>query len=180
MLRTILKYGVISGVIVAVPMFVGYMVMDGHPPIALSMAIGYATMLLALSMVFIGVKRQRDTAGGGVIRFWPALGMGLAISAIAGVFYVGTWELTQAINGHDFVASYTAAMIAEKQAQGAGAAEIQALRTQMAQFAVQYADPLYRLPMTFVEIFPVGVLVSLVSAALLRNSRFLPARRTVV
>jgi len=31
--------------------------------------------------------------------------------------------------------------------------------------------------MTFIEIFPVGVLVSLVSAGLLRNSRFLPVRR---
>ena len=43
-------------------------------------------------------------------------------------------------------------------------------------FKIQYADPLFRLPMTFVEIFPVGVLVSLISAGLLRNRRFLPAR----
>jgi hypothetical protein len=44
----------------------------------------------------------------------------------------------------------------------------------MAAFAPQYADPLYRLPMTFTESFPVGVLVSLMSEALLRNPRFLP------
>jgi hypothetical protein len=31
--------------------------------------------------------------------------------------------------------------------------------------------------MTFAEIFPVGLLVSLASAGLLRNSHFLPARR---
>ena len=40
----------------------------------------------------------------------------------------------------------------------------------------QYANPLFRLPMTFIEIFPVGLLVALVSAALLRNPSFLPAR----
>lgn len=177
MLKTILKYGVIAGVIVAVPMFVGYMIMDGHPPIAISMAIGYATMLLALSTVFMGIKRQRDVAGGGVIKFWPALGMGLAISAIASVFYVATWELTQMVSGHDFVTNYTDAMIAEKRAAGGSPAEIEAIRTQMAVFAARYANPLYRLPMTFIEIFPVGVLVSVVSAALLRNSRFLPLRR---
>ena len=45
-------------------------------------------------------------------------------------------------------------------------------------FKTMYANPLLRLPMTFVEIFPVGVLVSLVTAGLLRNSRFLPMRRT--
>ena len=62
-------------------------------------------------------------------------------------------------------------------AAGASAAEIEALRARMAAFAVQYANPLYRLPMTFSEIFPVGVLVSVISAALLRNSRFLSARK---
>ena len=48
----------------------------------------------------------------------------------------------------------------------------------MAEFRASYADPLYRLPMTFAEIFPVGLLISLVSAAALRNPRVLP-RRTV-
>jgi len=47
----------------------------------------------------------------------------------------------------------------------------------MERFKTMYANPAYRLPMTFVEIFPVGVLVSLMSAAVLRNSRVLPARR---
>lgn len=176
MLKSILTYGAIAGVIVGVPMFIGQVLVDGHPPIPISMAIGYATMLVALSMVFLGVKRQRDTAGGGVIKFWPALGMGLAISAIAGLFYVATWELTQALTGHQFVADYTNTLVAEKQAAGAGAAEIAKLRADMDRFAVDYANPLYRLPMTFAEIFPVGLLVSIVSAALLRNSRFMPAR----
>ncbi len=47
----------------------------------------------------------------------------------------------------------------------------------METFKAQYANPLFRLPMTFIEIFPVGVLVSLISAAILRNPRVLPARR---
>jgi hypothetical protein len=41
----------------------------------------------------------------------------------------------------------------------------------------EYANPLYRLPMTFLEIFPVGFIVALVSAALIRSSKFLPAAR---
>ena len=50
------------------------------------------------------------------------------------------------------------------------------LARDMEAFRRQYANPLYRLPMTLSEIFPVGVVVSLVSAAVLRNSRILPAR----
>ena len=40
---------------------------------------------------------------------------------------------------------------------------------------IQYADPLFRLPITFLEIFPVGLLISLISAAILRNPGVLPA-----
>ena len=39
----------------------------------------------------------------------------------------------------------------------------------------QYANPVFRLPITFLEIFPVGLLITLVSAGLLRNSELLPA-----
>ncbi len=176
MRKIILTHGLIAGVIVGAPMLVASALFDSYPPVTVSVAIGYATMLIALSTVFLGIKRHRDTAGGGVIRFWPALGMGLAISAIAGVIYVGAWELTQALSGYPFVADYTRILVAEKQAAGASAEEIATLRAQMADYAVQYADPLYRLPVTFIEIFPVGVVVSLISAALLRNPRFLPAR----
>lgn len=177
MLRTILVYGAVAGVIVGVPMLIGNTLIEGEAPIAVSMAVGYATMLIALSMVFLGVKRHRDIAGGGIIRFWPALGVGLAISVVASLFYVGTWELTQALTGHTFAADYTRTLIEQKQAAGASAEEIATFRAQMADFAVQYADPLYRLPVTFIEIFPVGVVVSLISAAVLRNPRVLPARR---
>lgn len=177
MRKIILTHGLIAGLIVGVPMLIASVVFDDYPPVAVSVAIGYATMLVALSTVFLGIKRHRDTAGGGVITFWPALGMGLAISAIAGVIYVAAWELTQALSGYPFVADYTRILVAEKQAAGASAAEIATLRAQMQAYAVQYADPLYRLPVTFIEIFPVGVLVSVISAALLRNPRFLPARR---
>ena len=174
----IVRYGLIAGVSAGAGL--SLVVAFGNEELGygwLGMAVGYAIMLVALSFLFLGIKRERDQAGGGVIRFWPALGMGLAISAIAGVVYVIAWELAQAtLIGGDFATRYGAAMIEQRRAAGASAAELAKLSREMADFAVQYRDPLVRLPMTFLEIFPVGVLVSLVSAALLRNPRFLPAR----
>ena len=41
-------------------------------------------------------------------------------------------------------------------------------------------NPLVRVPITFIEMFPVGVIISLLSALLLRNSRFMPARQAAV
>jgi hypothetical protein len=177
MLHTILKYGAIAGVVVGGFMFATFLGFGGESPMQYAMLIGYATMLVALSAVFVGIKRHRDVDRGGVIGFWPALGVGLGISFVAGVFYVVAWEGVQAVMHMDFATSYANATIAQARAKGASAAEIARMTAEMAAFKVQYANPLFRLPMTFAEIFPVGVLVSLVSAALLRNPRFLPLQR---
>jgi Protein of unknown function (DUF4199) len=134
-------------------------------------------MLVALSAVFVAVKRHRDDDLGGVIRFWPALGLGLGISVVAGVIYVVSWETAVAISHLDFASSYANTLIAQQRAAGVHGEELKKFVASMDEFKRNYANPLYRWPMTFAEIFPVGVLVSLITAALLRNSRFLPARR---
>jgi len=177
MLRKILTYGTVAGLIAGIPMSVMVLAMNGQQMMSYGMVLGYLTMLIALSAVFVAIKRHRDVDGGGVIRFWPAFGLGLCISAVAGVLYVLSWELAQAATHMDFASDYAKAMIQQQRAKGASPEALAKLSAEMDAFKVQYASPLFRLPMTFIEIFPVGVLVSLVSAGLLRNPRFLPARR---
>ena len=179
MLRNIFFYGVIAGVIVAIPTFGLTVLLKDHPPEQYGLLIGYTTMLVALSAIFVAIKRHRDVEGGGVIRFWPALMLGLGVSVVAGVFYCVAWEAALAVTGMDFGADYAQAYIEAEKAKGVSGAALAKFTAEMQAFKAQYANPLYRLPMTFTEIFPVGVLVSLVSAALLRNSRFLPARAAV-
>jgi hypothetical protein len=176
MLSTIVRYGLIAGLIVGCALFSISVAFDGMPPLDYGMALGYLTMLIALSAVFVGIKRHRDRDRGGVIRFWPAFGMGLGISLIAGLFYVLAWEASLTVIDGNFADIFANAMIERQKAKGIDAAALAKLTGEMAQFKVQYANPLFRIPMTFAEIFPVGVLVSLVSAALLRNPRVLPAR----
>jgi hypothetical protein len=175
MLRTILIYGVIAGLIVVAPTFLYFLWakpdMSDH-----SALLGYTIMLIALSTIFVAVKSYRDKALGGVIKFVPALLMGLGISVVAGVIYVVGWEIYMALTNYTFAAAYGDSMVEAARAKGASPAEVEALAAQMEAFAEQYANPLFRVPVTFIEIFPVGLVVSLISAALLRNSRFLPAR----
>ena len=175
MSRIILIFGIAAGLIVAVPMCL--MVANSeHGSAAQSYFAGYLVMVLALSLIFFGVKRLRDRELGGAIRFVPALLAGLGISAVAGVIYVIGWEITLAVTDFAFIDSYSTAAVEAARAKGASAADIEALIAQMDKFRQQYANPFFRLPITFIEIFPVGCLISLISAALLRNSRFLPAR----
>ena len=175
MSRIILKFGLAAGLIVAIPMCL--LVANAEPgSAATSHFVGYLIMLLALSLIFFAVKRIRDQELGGVIRFVPALLVGLGISAVAGVIYVVAWEITLALTDFAFIDAYANAAIEAARAKGGSPGEIEAVVGQMAEFREQYSNPLFRMPVTFIEIFPVGVLVSLISAALLRNSRFLPAR----
>ncbi len=71
---------------------------------------------------------------------------------------------------------YVAAVIAAKKAHGVTGAALAAEIAELNAMKAQYANPLFRLPMTFLEIFPVGLLIALISAAVLRNPRVLPAR----
>jgi hypothetical protein len=174
MTRTVLTYGLIAGLISIVGIIASMSISDGHG--ASSLLIGYLIMLVALSSILVGVKQHRDRDLGGVIRFWPALGMGLAIALVASLAYVAVWELYLAATHYSFAEGYAAQTLASKRAAGVTGAAYQQAVAEMEAFKRQYADPLYRMPMTFVELFPIGLLVALVTAALVRNAKFLPAR----
>ena len=150
---------------------------DSPLPMWAGMAIGTTTMLVALSTVFIAIKRRRDEDLGGVIRFLPALGLGLGISLVAALIYVVAWEITLLATGMDYGAVFATALIEAEKAKGVTGEALETFIAGMRRFEADYRNPLYRMPMTFTEIFPVGVLVSLVSSGLLSNRRFLPARR---
>ncbi len=178
MFRKILSYGLIAGVIAGGGLYAMTVWPSHSLGGSLSMVIGYLTMLVALTAIFVAVKRHRDVDLGGVIRFWPALALGLGISLVAGILYAAAWDLTLAVTHMDFAGGYARAMIAQQQARGVSGAALAKVTAEMDAFKAQYANPFYRWPMTFIEIFPVGVLVSLISAGLLRNPRFLPVKRT--
>lgn len=175
MTRYALIYGAIAGAIAATVLTVGIASdLSNHTT---SLWFGYLVMLVALSLIFVGIKRYRDVECGGVIRFGRAFLLGLGIAAVAGLIYALVWESYLQISGYDFMADYTRSVLKNMQAEGASPAAIQAKAAEMNAMAESYKNPLFRIPMTFMEIFPVGFLVSLVSALLLRNPRVLPATR---
>ncbi|HEX7917230.1 DUF4199 domain-containing protein [Rudaea sp.] len=177
MSHIILRYGVLAGLIVGIPMFGSIVLLHGHISLTWGMIIGYTTMLIAFSLVFVAIKRHRDSDLGGVIRFWQAFGLGLGISAVASVVYVVAWEAVLATTQMDFIGQYATAVIEKKKASGVSAEALAKFTAEMEAMKADYANPLYRLPMTFIEIFPIGALVSLIAAALLRNRRFLAVPR---
>lgn len=174
MQRIILVYGAIAGTIELLLLALSMGVVGDHG--SMGMVLGYLSMLIALSLVFVGVKRFRDEQQGGVIRFWKALGVGLGIAGVSCLFYVLGWEIYMWATDNRFMAEYMASALAQKQAAGVSAAELAKFKAEMADLAVMYQNPAIRMLMTLSEIAPVALLVSLISAVLLRNPRFMPAR----
>jgi hypothetical protein len=171
MLTLILRYGAIAGLIIGVPMM--WLMISAKPgdvPVV-GMLLTYLVMIVALSAVFLGVKAYRDKVLGGVVRFLPALGVGLGISAVASILYATAWEISSAYSSFDFVAYYKAYMVEAAQTSGGTPAQVNQAIANAEAFEKMYRNPLYRVPMVFVEMFPVGVLISLISAAVLRNPR---------
>lgn len=167
-----LVYGVIAGAIASAAIIAT--IAFKLPNHAHSVWFGYLVMLASLSLIFVGVKRYRDVERGGVIGFGPAFRLGIGIALVAGIIYMLGWELYVRLSGWDFMADYSASVIKSMHDSGASPAALQAKTAELRELAAQYHNPLYRLAMTFIEIFPVGLVVALVSAALLRNPRLLP------
>jgi hypothetical protein len=176
MTRLILIYGTIAGLIVAIPMVWLMMSMTEDTSLDNGALYGYLTMIVALTTVFLGIKHYRDKVQGGVIKFWTALGVGLGISAVASLIYMVGWEIVLAFSGFDFADSYSKAMLDMAREQGISGDELERITADTQAFVDMYANPLARLPITFVEMFPVGALISLLSATLLCKSRIFPAR----
>ena len=174
MRRLILIYGAIAGTIELALLGLTMGLVADHG--ALGMALGYLSMFIAMSMVFVGVKQYRDDHLGGVIRFWKALVVGLGIAGIACLFYALGWEIYLAVSGGDFMAEYMASAIREKAASGVSPTELAAFTAEMNDMARIYANPLLRHLITLREIAPVALVFALISALVLRNPRVLPAK----
>ncbi len=177
MINIIFLFGTLAGLIVIGGMIAVIVASGGQPEMQdNSLLLGYTIMLVALSMIFFGIKAYRDRELGGVIHFMPALMMGIGISIVAGIIYVAVWEVYMAATNNAYITAYIEHYIAQQKASGVTGAALDKIIAEMESFKVQYADPMFRLPMTFMEIFPVGLVISLISAAVLRNPRVLPAQ----
>lgn len=175
MLRYALIYGGIIGVVVIALMSLSLFGLGPDSAAATELA-GYATMLVVLSLLFVGIKRYRDVEHGGVIRFSQGAAVGIGIAVVAGVIYAISWEVVLAVTDYSFIETYSQSMIDGVRASGLDPAAEAARIAEISQSMEAYRNPLFRLPITFIEIFPVGLIVALISALILKNPRVLPAR----
>jgi hypothetical protein len=166
--KTILTFGLISGAISSVLMIASVPLMN-RAGFDHGYVLGYTTIVLSLMMTFFGIRAYRDNVGNGHITFGRAFLVGLGITVISCMFYVATWEVIYFNFMPDFMDKYGTHVLQKMQAAGATAAAIQEKSEELNKLKVMYKNPLFNAAMTFIEPFPVGLVITLLSAAILRK-----------
>ena len=168
MKKTVLTFGLIAGAIMAAMMFatLPFLHQIGFDK---GEIVGYTTMILAFMLVFFGIRSYRENVGGGQITFGRAFAVGILIALVACVCYVVAWEIIYFQFMPDFADKYASYIIEKVRTSGATQQVIDAKLEQMKSLKAMLDNPFINAAMTFVEPFPVGLIITLISAAILRK-----------
>lgn len=169
MKKTVLTFGFLSGAVSAAMMFasVPFVEQIGFDRM---LVVGYTTIVISFLFVYFGMRSYRDNVLGGTMTFGKGFRAGILITLISCVCYVAAWLLLYYTVMPDFGERYGAYLLADLQAKGASQAEVDALVKSSADMSAMLANPLINAALTFTEPFPVGLLVTLISAAVLKRT----------
>jgi hypothetical protein len=172
MTKNIIIYGLIAGIVVSALMLftVNYLShCEGNVDYGTSMLIGYASMLLAFSLVYVGIRNFRNKYNNGVISFGKAFKLGIVMVLIASTIYVVAWLIYYYCFNPGFMEKYSAHELERLRASGASQAEIAKQTKEMANMVTMIKNPFFNAMMAYLEILPVGLVVTLISALILKR-----------
>lgn len=179
MRKVTLVFGLLAGAAVSV---FGFIIMalctNGAISLDHSDLLGYGSMVIALSMIFFGIKSYRDNYLGGRIKFGKALQVGMLIALVATLLYTVANEAYYQIDPAGqavLMNKYADYHLNKMKERSAPSAEIAQKLEEMNALKEMHKQPVPRLLMTVAIILPVGAVIALFSAAVLKKKRFLPA-----
>jgi hypothetical protein len=165
--------GLISGVLVSGFMAASMIITKCNHDYEGSMVVGFASMILAFSLIFVAIKNYRDKAAGGTISFGKGLKIGLLVSLIASTMYVITWMFVLYNFMPDFMDTYAESQIKHARDAGTTGEALQQLEQQMQDYREVYKNPVMVFLFTYMEILPVGILISIIAALILKRKKSL-------
>ena len=171
MQKNIIIYGLTAGIVVSVLMVfnINYVSQSGNVDYNTSLVLGYASMLIAFSLVYVGIRNYRDKYNGGVISFGKAFKIGTMIVLISSTIFVVIWLIDYFFFIPDYMEKYSAHELAKLKASGASQVEIDKETKELANFARMFKNPFFNAMMTYAEILPVGLVVTLISSLILKR-----------
>jgi hypothetical protein len=171
MKRNVWIFGTVIGVIFCFFMIYSTQQCYTNPDWESNDVVGYAGMIAVFSFIFIGIKNYRDKFSGRTITFGKAFKTGFYITLIASTIYVGVWLIDYYIFIPDFLDKYIPHVLKEASRGGATQAELAAKAEEMEKFKEMYKNPLFVILASYAEIFPLGLVITLISALILKKKQ---------
>ena len=167
MKKTVLIFGLIIGTILCVNMIVMVNMMYSNPDFKGNDLVGYAAMIVLFSLIFFGIRNYRNRQLNGVISFGKAFKTGALIALVASTLYVVIWVFYYYLFVPDFIDVYTTHVLNSCTTPE----EVAIKTTEMATFKEMYKNPLFVILITYSEVLPIGLVVALVSAFILKTKK---------
>ena len=175
MIKNVFIFGGIAGFVFIIWMTFLYTACYNNPNYEGSLWLGYGSMIVAFAFIFVGIKNYRDKYSNGVITFGKAFIIGLYIALIGSTVYVGAWLVDFYCFMPDFMDKYVAHTLSQAKAHGASTAEIAKQKASMASYIEMYKSPFGVIILTYIEVLPVGLIIALIAALILRKKPSTPA-----
>lgn len=168
MRKITLTFGLISGAISSL-MMITIVTFGDRIGFDRGEVISYTSILLSFLMVFFGIRSYRDNIGNGQITFLKGFAVGISITLISCICYVVTWEILYYNLLPGYWDAYGAHLVQKLTASGASPAAIQAKLQLVRKYKELYKNPLFNAALTFIDPFPIGLVITLISALVLRR-----------
>ena len=152
----VIRFGLISGAISAALMFLTWVLLRGPWLFENGYFVGYAGMVLSLSVMFIGVRSYRDHVGQGSVSFGKAFQAGLLMALISGCCYAIAWVIISHFFYPNFWDHYIEHEMNSLRQSGAAEAVLQEKMKKLEEYKSMTANPLVNGLFAFVEPLPVG------------------------
>ena len=166
----VLKFGFIAGLILAIMVFVMSAIVGDSTDFEKGESLGYIFTVSAFFTIYLGIRSLRDNYSKGIISFNKAFRTGLLITLIGCVFYTAAWMININFIDNSFVERYTEYYINKVQSSGKSQEEIEKEIQLPKQSMSGYNNPFEMAIYTFLEIFPVGLIISILCSFLMRRS----------
>lgn len=164
MKRIILIFGLVIGVMLTANAIIVISMLYSDTDFKGNDVVGYAAMVIMFSLIYFGVRNYRNNHLDGKISFLQALKTGALICLIASTVYTVLGLLYYYLFVPDFIDVYSAHVI-----RNTAPDEVEAVTTQMADFKEMYKNPLFAIFITYLEVLPVGMIVALFSAFIVKK-----------
>lgn len=174
MKKIVFLYGGLGALLLVVPPVLAHLLAGGVDPANFQRdeIIGYSSMVLAMGLVFLGVRQYKRTQG--QLSFWQGVGLGLMIAAIPSLAFALYNYVFVTWMAPDFMDIYFEQQLAQLQTTLSPEA-FEARRQQMEEEKNLYTHPGFSSLLMFLTVFVMGIIASLLSAIVLQSRPTVPS-----